>query len=109
MSLYSSYFKDSITLSTRNTKSSDGYGDVTYTTSTIKGRFEDDLTLVRGLATIRTNEGEEIDAKARCFIHENVTITNGDKMTFDGQNYEVVHVSTLRIFGKKKFKEVLLI
>jgi plastocyanin len=109
MSMMNVYFKDSITLSTRSSSSANGYVDITYTTSTIKGRFEDDLVLSRGLATVRTNEGEEIDAKARCFIPQGTSVTVGDKLTFDNQNYEVRHVGTMRAFGKKKFKELLLI
>lgn len=95
MSLISNYLNQSV--SWKHIASLNKYNEPTYTTTTIKGRYED------GLKQTRTATGEEVISSARFYTTS--LITNGDLI----DDKVVIAVNKMmKLSGTEMYREVWL-
>ena len=97
--MLTAYNNQSITLKTRS--SVNAYNEATYSSSTIKGRFEYNNKFVRN------DKGEEIHSNAT--LYTEATVTNGDVITYDSRDWQVIDiVRNFNLDGAIEFYEVML-
>ena len=93
------------TISTISTVSRDGYGDETYTSAytSVKCRWQESTRQLVNAA------GEQVLARAECWLEVGKTLHIGDKFTFGGEDYFVINYSTkYNLFGQAEFTKVYL-
>lgn len=97
--MLTAYNNQSITLKTRS--SVNNYNEPTYSSSTIKGRFEYNKQLIRDV------NSENIMSQA--ILYTESTVSVGDVITHDNRDWIVVDVrSNANLDGAIEFYEVIL-
>ena len=87
------------------TVSKDGYGDETYTLaySNTRARWQESTRQLVNIA------GEQVLARAECWMEIGKTLHIGDKFVFNGEDYFVVNYSTkYDIFGQADHIKIYL-
>ena len=97
--MLTAYNNQSITLKTRSSVNS--YNEATFSSSTIKGRFEYNSKYVRNAT------GEEIHSNATLYTES--AVANGDVITYDGRDWPVITIiRNFNFDGSIEFYEVIL-
>ena len=95
----SEYFNQDVTWKSRT--SVNAYNEPTYTSSTIKARFEYKRKLIRDAT------GEEVVSMATCFTQS--AVEPEDTITFGGIDWRVISVSAeVDLFGNVNHYEVMV-
>lgn len=91
MTYLNAYSINSVTLRTK--ASTDALNNITYTNSTIVCRVEFKTQLVKN------QQGEDVKSEIMIYFENDVSVTHGDKVIVNGNEYAIIKISDMNDFS----------